>query len=183
MIGYRGCGKTAVGRLLADKLGWAFVDTDTLVELRSGKTIRDIYADQGEDGFRKMETQVIADVARLDWHIISTGGGALQRPDNAQVLKAAGKVVWLVATPEVLWERIAADTSRRFSRPQQGQGIGLQGIRAALREFEPVYAGWADLVLDTTGQSQNEVAEEIIAKLNLQKRNQKVASSIPCPHV
>ena len=87
LIGYRGSGKTATGRIVAERLGWGFLDTDAIIEERSGLTIRDIYTDQAEDGFRDMESRVITECADRDWHVISTGGGAVLRPENAEALK------------------------------------------------------------------------------------------------
>jgi shikimate kinase len=176
LIGHRGSGKTAVGRLLADKLGWTFVDTDLLVEQRSARTIRDIYSGRAEEGFRDIESQVVAEIARQVAHVIATGGGAVLRPDNAQALKCSGRLVWLAASPEVLWERIQADATRIHNRPND-PSLGLQTLRDVLREREPVYAGWADIVVETTGQSPNEVAEQILSQLGLEKKNCNPAST------
>ena len=176
LIGYRGSGKTAVGRLLADKLGWSFLDTDVLVEERSGRTIRDILADRAENGFRDVESQVVSEVAGVDRHVIATGGGAVLRPENAQALKRGGRLVWLAASAEVLWERIRNDTSRLDNRPAD-PAQGHQTIRDVLREREPVYAGWADLVVETTGQSPHEVAEQILSRLGLERKPRNPASA------
>src|SRR5689334_13911147 len=107
LIGYRGSGKSAVGQALAAHLGWPLIDTDTLIEQRAGTSIREIFAQRGEKAFRDIESQVIADLAPLDTHVISAGGGAVLRPSNVQALRPKGKFVWLTAPPEILCSRIA----------------------------------------------------------------------------
>ena len=175
LIGYRGSGKSATGRLLAEELGWAYVDTDTLIEQRCGMTIRDLFADHAEEGFREAEGRVVAEVADLDRHVVSTGGGVVLRPDNGPALKRTGKLVWLAAPPEVLWERIKADTQRLNHRPSADPNHGLQDVRSVLRQREPLYAGWADFVVDTANQSPEAVAAEIIGRLQLPRQR-------PTPH-
>ncbi len=169
LIGYRGSGKSAAGRVLADRLGWSFVDTDALIQERSGMTIRDIYADQAEDGFRDRESEVVAEVGRLDRHVISTGGGTIIRPINAEALKRNGRLVWLAASAEVLWQRISADAERSRTRPSttNDSAEGLKQVRASLREREPVYAGWADHVVDTASLSPEAVADEVLRQLGV----------------
>ncbi len=103
LIGYRACGKTAIGRLLSERLNWPFLDTDVLIEQRCGMTIRDIFADRAEEAFREMERRIIAEVAQLDKHILSTGGGAVLNEDNARALKQRGLLIWLTASPETIW--------------------------------------------------------------------------------
>ena len=170
LIGYRGSGKSVTGRLLAEALGWAWVDTDALIEQRCGMTIRDLFADRAEEGFREAESRVIAELADLDRQVIGTGGGVVLRPDNGLALKRTGKLVWLTAPPEVLWERIKTDTRRLDSRPPANPDHGLQDVRSVLRQREPIYAGWADIVVDTAGQSTEAVAAEILRRLGIPRR-------------
>jgi len=167
LIGYRGSGKSVTGRLLAEELGWSFVDTDALIEERCGMTIRDLFADRAEESFREAENRVIAEVAGLDRHVIGTGGGAVMRPANGEALKLSGKLVWLSAPPEVLWERIKADARRLDTRPPADPKHGLEDVRSVLREREPIYAGWADFVVDTADRSPEAVAAEILDRLNI----------------
>lgn len=177
LIGYRGSGKSATGRILADRLGWDFTDTDEVIENRSGMTIRDIYADHAERGFRDLETEVIAEIASVDNCVISTGGGAVLRPDNAVALKRHGKLVWLAASADVLWERIANDGKRAGTRPPVDTSTGLEQVRASLREREPIYAGWADIVVDTAHLTPEAAAEEILRRLDVPRRTREPAGS------
>lgn len=167
LIGYRGCGKSTAGRMLAERLGWAFVDTDELIEQRSGKTIREIFADWAEEGFRDLESEVIAEVACHNRQVISTGGGAILRPTNAEALEACGKIVYITAPPDMLWERILADTRRRTTRPDMDFAKGLQQVRDTMRERGPLYERWADAIVDTSYRSPEDVVERILTRLNL----------------
>ncbi len=179
LIGYRGSGKSAAGRVLAARLGWSFVDTDALIQERSGMTIRDIYADQAENGFRDRESQIVAELSRLDRSVISTGGGTIIRPSNAESLKRNGRLIWLAASAEVLWQRISGDPDRSHTRPSATHDAveGLDQVRASLREREPVYAGWADHVVDTAGLSPEAVADEILRHVGLSCRELNSVSS------
>lgn len=170
LIGYRGSGKSTVGRRLADRLGWAFADTDAMVEQRCGKTIREIFADHAEDGFRDVESQVVAEVARLDRYVISTGGGVVLRPANVEALKQSGQLVYLVAPPEMLWERIFADTHRHATRLKIDPNTGLQAVRQALADREPLYIQAADRVVDTSHRTIDNIVDRIITRLGLRGR-------------
>ncbi len=168
LIGYRGCGKSTAGRLLAQRLGWPFVDSDALVQERCGMTIREVFADRMEDGFRELESTVIAEISRLDRHVVSTGGGALLRTENAEALRRCGKLVWITAPAEVLWQRILADVRRRQERPDLDLARGLQEVRDALRQREPGYRQWADVVVDSSYRSVEAVVERILTRVGLQ---------------
>ena len=103
LIGYRCTGKTTIGEILAEKLGWPLVDTDTLVQERAGRSIQEIVAEGGWPDFRRREREIIADVAARDRQVISAGGGAVLDEENARALRAGGRVVLLTASPETIW--------------------------------------------------------------------------------
>src|SRR4051794_5145590 len=109
LIGYRGSGKSSIGKCLAARLSLAFVDTDTLIVQRAGQTIREIFEAEGEAGFRTRELAAIREVAARDQQVIALGGGAVLKPENITAVKQGGaaRVVWLQAAPEVLFQRIA----------------------------------------------------------------------------
>lgn len=107
LMGFMGSGKTTVGRILATRLGWDFVDTDRLVETQAGMAIPEIFATRGEAAFRSMEAAVIQEVSRGDRQVIATGGGAVLDPANRLALRMAGVVVHLKASPELLWRRVS----------------------------------------------------------------------------
>src|SRR5262245_50146085 len=96
LIGYRGSGKSNVARLLAENLGWSWADADAVLEQKYGRTIRQIFAEEGEAGFRDKETAVLGDLTQLDKHVVATGGGIVLRPENRAQLRT-GKVAWLAA--------------------------------------------------------------------------------------
>src|SRR5947209_15995625 len=137
LIGYRGTGKTTVARLLADKLGWGWTDADALVEERCGRSIRQIFAEDGEAGFRDQEALVLAELARQHKQVVATGGGIVLRPENRGLLKA-GKVVWLCAPADVLWQRLEQDATTLQRRPNLAQG-GVAEIEDLLRLRAPHY--------------------------------------------
>ncbi|HUO08040.1 MAG TPA: shikimate kinase [Phycisphaerae bacterium] len=149
LIGYRGSGKSTVGKRLAQLLGMAFVDTDVLIIERAGRSIREIFAAEGETGFRERESAVIQEVAARSNTVIAAGGGAILRPENVVAMKRSGKVVWLQAEPEVLHARISGDSATAANRPHLTQlGGGVEEIRAVLEKRLPLYAAAADVTID-----------------------------------
>lgn len=162
LIGYRGAGKSSVARALAARLGWDALDTDELIEARARQTIEQVFAGQGEPAFRTLEAAILDEVCRRENHVIATGGGVILRPENRQRMRSAGRVVWLTATPETLWQRIEADPVSAARRPALAQG-GVDEVRAILAEREPLYRACADLIVTTDHRSPPEVAQSILA--------------------
>src|SRR2546423_1325598 len=119
LIGYRGSGKSSIGRALARRLSMAFVDTDALLVQRAGIPIREIFDIEGEAGFRARESQIIREVAAGDHQVIALGGGAVLNPENMAALKANGRarVIWLQSPPEILHQRIQQDSATNANRP------------------------------------------------------------------
>ncbi|HUU96086.1 MAG TPA: shikimate kinase [Phycisphaerae bacterium] len=163
LIGLRGSGKSAVARLLAERLGWNAVDADELIERQSGHTIREIFERDGEAGFRTLETQVLERVVRGKRQVISVGGGAILSQHNRQLLRQAGVCIWLTAPPEVLHRRLQADTRTASLRPPLTDMPGLEEIRQVLQTREPLYAATAEHVVDTTDRTVAQVADAVVA--------------------
>jgi len=163
LIGARGSGKTAVAHALAARLCCSVCDADALVEQRAGKTIREIFAEKGEAGFREREAAILREVSGWRDHVIATGGGVILRPENRELLRR-GHVVWLHAAPAVLWQRIQADTATAERRPNLAQG-GLAEVEALLAARAALYEACADVRIDTDNDSPEAVAERIIAWL------------------
>ena len=145
LIGFMGTGKTVVGRRLANILGFRFVDIDTIIEERESKTIFEIFKDKGEPYFRKLETQIINEVAGIPDSVITTGGGAVIHPQNRELLQKEGWLVCLTATPEIIHDR----TRKRRHRPLIQEGEPLKKIQSLMNERSKFYSG-ANLTIDTT---------------------------------
>jgi len=143
LIGPRGSGKSAVGRGAAGLLGCAFLDTDALIEAR-GRTIAEVFAAEGEPGFRALERRVIRSLDPPDPAVVATGGGAVLDAANRAHLAGLGPVIYLHASPERLVARIAGS-----DRPPLTDADPLEEMRRVLALREPLYRALADAVLDT----------------------------------
>lgn len=166
LIGYRGCGKTTVGKLLAQKLGTQCVDTDVEVVAAAGMSIADIFASEGEDGFRRRESAVIERIVSTENAksiVISLGGGAILVDINMTRLKPRSHIVWLTCPPEVLHERIARDSHTDAARPALTSIGGIEEIRAILAQREPLYKQYADVERSSQNRSPEDLATEIAA--------------------
>jgi shikimate kinase len=176
LIGYRATGKTTVGRLIASQLGWDFFDLDEAIEASFGGTIADIFAAEGEPGFRERESLALAEACTRTRCVLSTGGGIILRPANRLLLRSAGTVVWLTAAPETLWDRIRTDPVTAARRPNLTASGGLPEIRSLLEAREPHYRETADFVVDADHPSP-EVAAAAILKTWLGSTTFSSASS------
>ena len=156
LVGFMGCGKSTIGRRLAHMLGCPFIDTDQLIEEKSGLTITRLFAERGESWFRTLETAVLQELlaAPPTPHVIATGGGIVGRRANRRLLKQLGYVVWLQVSPETILER----TSRNRDRPLLQTADPLGRIRELLELREPLYRDVADLTLETSGLDSEEIA-------------------------
>lgn len=159
LVGFMGAGKTSVGRELAHILEWEYVDTDALVEERSGSTVEEIFARQGETEFRRLESEVIKDIAASEHLIIACGGGAILRPENAQTLKEHGHVVYLHVDADQAELRLSRDATARPLLDGDDRG---NRIRELLAVREPTYRAVSDMVIDTSALSPVQAAERIV---------------------
>ncbi len=162
LIGYRGTGKSTVGKVLAARLGRTVVSTDEEIVKRAGRSIPDIVAERGWDHFRDLETQVCQELAALDGLVIDTGGGAILRPQNVEALKKTGTLFWLTASVDTIGKRIGGDTQRPSLT---GTKSFIEEIQDVLRERMPKYRAAAHHVIETEGRSIVQVADEILARL------------------
>jgi shikimate kinase len=164
LIGPRGSGKTTVARLLAGRLGWGWVDADDALEARCARSIRAVFAVEGEAGFRDREAALLAELCRLRRHVVATGGGVVLREANRTLLRASGRVVYLSADVDTLWQRMQGDASTAERRPPLTVG-GREEVAEVLRLREPLYRGCADLIVPTAGRLPNEVVAEVLRHL------------------
>ncbi|HTL29748.1 MAG TPA: shikimate kinase [Tepidisphaeraceae bacterium] len=158
LIGYRGSGKTTTGAKLADRLWLSFVDVDELIVKKAGKTIREIFADEGEPHFRDLESAALKEALAKPDHVIALGGGSVVRPENREAIKASGrKVVYLRCDPEVLFQRIQADATTAETRPNlTSLGGSVDEIKKLMTEREPFYREVMTSELDVTNLSPEE---------------------------
>jgi shikimate kinase len=166
LIGYRGTGKSTVGRQVAAQLAMEFVDADEELESRAGRSIREIFASGGEGAFRDLEAVVIGDLLQGDQRVTALGGGAVLRPDNReQIRRANNRVVWLQADAATLHERIDADAATSQRRPNLTATGGLPEIERLLAIREPLYRECAEFVVNTEGKTPEQVAAEVVSLL------------------
>ncbi len=167
LIGYRGCGKTVVGRLLAGRLGGSFLDTDELIVDRAGRSIADIFEQEGEPGFRDRESETIREAIERRPTVLSLGGGAVLRPAHIDRIRAAATVFYLSAPPEVLFQRICKDAKTADSRPPLTDREGIEEVRRLLPERDPLYRRAAHQIIDVSRITPPEVVERILSALNI----------------
>lgn len=163
LIGYRGTGKSAVAQRLALLLGWEWVDADVEIELSAGKSIAQLFADDGEAAFRDLEEAIVAKLCERHSQVIALGGGAVLRAATRDRIRAAGTVVWLTASPTTIAARLEADATTATRRPNLTPFGGLAEIEQVLRERSPIYQMCADWTVDTEGREPRDIAEEIVA--------------------
>lgn len=157
LTGFMGSGKTTVGKVLADFLGCPFMDLDDLVVKKAGKSIPDIFAQDGEPAFREIEAQVLRKtVAKYaeSTAVLALGGGAVLAPASAALLHEKTVCIYLRATLETLLARLAGETA--------GRPLADASLADRLASREPIYEETAHVIIDTDGLSPDEVADEII---------------------
>lgn len=167
LLGYRGSGKTTIGRRLADRLWIKFVDTDDLIVQTAGMPIADIFSRHGEKHFRDLEVEAVAEAAARSDHVVALGGGAVLRPENRAILTAGThKRIYLRCDPHVLLERITADPKSGDNRPHLTEhGGSIEEIKAVLAQREPVYREVMTSELDVTHLSPDKACAYIARML------------------
>ena len=156
LMGFMGTGKTTVGRILAERLGLTFVDMDHIIEEWAGKPILRIFAEDGEPSFRKMERDLVKELAAKDGQVIGCGGGVVLNPDNVADYRRTGLVVCLTATPDVIFER----TARERHRPLLEEKDRFQRIVELMEKRKALYGAIPDQV-DTVTLTPDQIADRI----------------------
>jgi shikimate kinase len=167
LIGYRATGKTTLAQRLAQRLGWDWIDADVEIEQRAGKSIARIFAEEGEAAFRDLEAAVIGDLCGRSRLVLAAGGGAPLRAESRLLMRNSGQVVWLTATPDTILARMTGDASTAGRRPSLTSHPPREEIVQLLTRREPIYRQSAHLIVDTEGKSPDQLAEEILAGLEL----------------
>jgi shikimate dehydrogenase len=163
--GFMGSGKSLISELLSDELDLELLDTDSAIEEAEGRTISSIFDEDGEEAFRDMETELLGMIVKDHYRemVISLGGGTVIRQENRRLLENAGKVVYLKASPETVYERVKDDDSRPLLKCEDP----LARIKELLEKRSDIYEDAADLVIDTDGKSPQDIVKEIIAGLGI----------------
>jgi shikimate kinase len=162
LIGYRGTGKSTVGKTVAARLARVLVSTDAEIVKLVGQSIPEIVEIHGWEYFRDLETKVCEELAGRTGLVLDTGGGAILRSRNVEVFKETGRLFWLTASVSTITERIGQDSQRPSLT---GVKSFLDEIQDVLRERTPKYQAAADYVIATDGKSVTQVADEILARL------------------
>jgi shikimate kinase len=162
LIGFMGTGKTSVGRLVAELLDFEYLDTDDMIQAATGKTVTDIFKNDGEKNFRALEEKVVIELAGRRKTVVATGGGLPANPKNLASLKTHALVVCLWASPEKIWERVKNQSHRPLLHDANPQAK----IRELLAVREPLYKQ-ADVLLNTELRSVREVAQQIVHQFRL----------------
>ncbi|TCL70783.1 shikimate kinase [Hydrogenispora ethanolica] len=160
LIGFMGTGKTLLGRMLAARLHYEFIDTDQLIEIRQGQSIAELFATRGEAYFRQLEQELARELAGRDGLVIATGGGFVLNPVNLERLREGGVIVSLIAPAETIYDRVKCNDDR----PLLAVADPLARIRELLQQRAVIYQG-ADIVLDTSLKVPDELIEELVSRL------------------
>ena len=164
LVGMPGAGKTTVGRQLARRMHRSFIDADHEIEARTGVKIPLIFDIEGEHGFRDRESKVIAELGRQTNLVVATGGGAVLRPENRAALKEGGIVVYLHATPHLLFERTRLD----HNRPLLQVADPMKKIEDLFAERDPLYCEVADITINSLGGSISHLVRQLERELQKQ---------------
>lgn len=157
LVGFMGSGKSETGRALARLLCYSFVDLDALIEERAGKRVREIFAQLGEQEFRRLETEAIKSQADLKRSVVALGGGAYQSEKNRVLVRATGVTVWLDCPFDVCFQRVRGDTTRPL----------LAGRNETRKLFDQRRAAYstADLAIETGALLPEQIAVQVVTRL------------------
>lgn len=164
LVGMPGAGKTTVGRQLARRLQRRFVDADHEIEARTGVRIPVIFDIEGEQGFRDRESKVISELAEQSDQVVATGGGVVLRPENREVLRQGGTVIYLNAAPQLLYERTRLDPNRPLLQVDNP----LQKLVELFNQRDPLYREVADIIVNSLGGSIAQLVKQVEKQLDKQ---------------
>lgn len=157
LCGFMGCGKSTVGKILAEKTGYALFDSDDCIEKRERMTVSEIFSRYGEEYFRKAETEVIKQLSEQNGLIIATGGGAVLNPENAAALRRTGLVIFLDVTPQTVLKRLEGDTTRPLLMREDKK----TAVKELMSYRKPLYTAAGHYTVCADGTAEN-TADEIL---------------------
>ena len=158
LIGFMGCGKSTIAKVLSEKLDTAQVEMDELIVQEQNMPITEIFEKYGEDYFRDIETELIRRLNTQDGVVVSCGGGAVLREENRRMMKKAGVIIWLTAQPETILERVKHSTNR----PVLNGHMNVEYITELMKKRQAFYEAAADFSVATDGKSRDEICTEIL---------------------
>lgn len=161
LIGFMGTGKSTIAKYMHSEFGMEVVEMDQIIAEREGCTIAEIFAQKGEEYFRKKETELLKEVQVKDHVILSCGGGVALRNENISIIKENGNIVLLTASPDTIYERVKAQEDRPLLKGK----MNVEAIKELMETRRTAYENAADIIVETDGKSAAQICEEIREKL------------------
>jgi shikimate kinase len=165
LIGFMGVGKSTVAQYLKDHYGLSLVEMDETIEAEEGMKITEIFAKKGEEYFRELETGLLRKLSCKKGVVVSCGGGTAMRPVNVELMKSQGRIIWLCATPESVYERIKDSTSR----PVLAGNMNVEYIQTLMERRREAYEAAADFEVSTDGRSAAQICQEIMNRASMEE--------------
>ena len=159
LIGFMGCGKSTIARILSEKLGVPQVEMDEQIVQEQGMPITEIFEKYGEEHFRDIETDLVRRLQLQTGVVVSCGGGAVLREENRRMMKESGAIVWLTAKPETILERV----KHSVDRPVLNGHMNVEYITELMAKRHDCYEAAADFCVSTDGKDREEICEEIMS--------------------
>jgi len=169
LIGFMGTGKSTVASVFSKKYGMKTVEMDETIADREGKSISDIFAQQGEEYFRNLETSLLKELKERHGFIVSCGGGVVLREENVRLMKESGVIVLLTASPEVILQRVKNDNQRPVLQGRKN----VEAIRELMEGRRAKYESAADMIILTDGKTKENICEEIMCELQRVKEREE----------
>lgn len=161
LIGFMGVGKSTVSKELSKKFGMPEIDMDAIIVEKEDKSINEIFAEKGEEYFRKVETDCLIDIQKNKGYIVSCGGGVVVKDENINYMKNGGVILFLTATPETIYNRVKDDDSRPILKGNKN----VEFIKQLMNKRKDRYLEVADIIISTDDKTINEIVDEITDKL------------------
>lgn len=159
LIGFMGVGKSTMARMLAEELNMNLIEMDETIEAEQGMTIQEIFEQQGENGFRDIESAFVERISQGNNMVVSCGGGAVLRNRNVENMKKSGKIIFLTATPETIFERVRYSTNR----PLLNGNMNVEYIAQLMEHRRSIYESAADIKIVTDAKSEAEMLQDLLA--------------------
>jgi len=159
LIGFMGCGKSTMARMLAERTQMSLIEMDETIEAEAGKSINEIFETCGEEHFRDLESQLILRIAEKGGAVVSCGGGAILRLENVENMKKNGTVIYFSATPETIYKRVRNSTTR----PLLNGNMNVEYIETLMKQRLSRYEAAADITISVDGKEKKEILEELLS--------------------